>query len=108
MDSVGAVRSGRSSRARQPRAFWALWRANTLSQLGDGIMLAALPLLAARLTGNPFLVSLVVVMQRLPWVVVGIPAGAFVDRRDPVRAMTTADLIRGGLLAGVCVLIAAG
>ena len=108
MDSVGSVRSGRSSGARQPQAFWALWRANTLSQLGDGIMLAALPLLAARLTGNPLLVSLVLVMQKLPWVVVGIPAGAFVDRRDPVRAMATADLIRGGLLAGVCVLIVLG
>jgi MFS family permease len=65
-------------------------------------------LLAARLTGNALLVSLVVVMQRLPWVVVAIPAGAFVDRQDPVRAMVTADVVRGALLAGVCVLLALG
>ena len=39
-------------------------------------------------------------MQRLPWVVVAIPAGALVDRQDPARAMIVADLARGGLLAG--------
>ena len=69
------MRSGRRRRAPLGPSFWALWRANTLSGLGDGIILAALPLLAANLTGSAFLVSLVVVMQRLPWVVVAIPAG---------------------------------
>ncbi len=100
--------SGRSGHPPLGSSFWAFWRANTLSSLGDGIMLAALPLLAARLTGSALLVSLVIVMQKLPWVVVAIPAGAFVDRRDPVRAMVTADMIRGGLLAGVCMLLALG
>ncbi len=100
------MRSGRRSRAPLGPSFWTLWRANTLSGLGDGIMLAALPLLAANLTGSAFLVSLVVVMQRLPWVVVAIPVGALVDRRDPAQAMIVADLARGGLLAMICVLLA--
>lgn len=100
--------SGRSGRAPLGSSFWALWRATTLSGLGDGIVLVALPLLAARLTGNALLVSLVVVMQRLPWVVVAIPAGAFVDRQDPARAMVGADLARGVLLAAVCALLALG
>ncbi len=100
------MRSGRSARASLGPSFWALWRASTLSGLGDGIILAALPLLAARLTGSPLLVSLVVVMQRLPWVVVAIPAGALVDRKDPAEAMMTADVARGGILAGVCILLA--
>ena len=89
-------------------AFWALWRASTLSGLGDGIVLAALPLLAVRLTGNALLVSLVVVMQKLPSVVVAIPAGALVDRQDPARAMVAADMARGGLLAAICALLALG
>jgi MFS family permease len=102
------ARSGRSGRAPLGSSFWALWRASTLSGLGDGIIVAALPLLAVRLTGNAFLVSLVVVMQKLPWVVVAIPAGALVDRQDPARAMVRADMVRGVLLAGVCVLLAFG
>jgi MFS family permease len=102
------ARSGQSESPHLGSSFWALWRANTLSGLGDGIILAALPLLAARLTGSALLVSLVVVMQRLPWVVVAIPAGAYVDRQDPVRAMVGADLVRGALLAGVCALLAIG
>ena len=102
------ARSGRSRRAPLGPSFWALWRASTLSYLGNGIILAALPLLAARLTGNALLVSLVLVMQRLPWVVVAIPAGAFVDRQDPARAMVWADMVRGALLIGVCALVALG
>ncbi len=102
------MRSGRSGRAPLGSAFWALWRASTLSGLGDGIVLAALPLLAVRLTGDALLVSLVVVMQKLPSVVVAIPAGAVVDRQDPVRAMVAADMARGALLAGVCALLVLG
>ncbi len=102
------VRSGRSGRRPLGPSFWALWQASTLSYLGDGILLAALPLLAARLTGNALLVSLVVVMQKLPWVVVAIPAGAIVDRQDPARAMIGADMARGALLIGVCVLLGLG
>ena len=67
------MRSGRRGDATLGPGFWALWRANTLSGLGDGVMLAALPLLAAKLTGSAFEVSLVVVMQRLPWALVAIP-----------------------------------
>jgi MFS family permease len=108
LNSVGVVRSGWSGRAPLGSSFWALWRSSALSGLGDGIILAALPLLAARITGSAFLVSLVVVVQRLPWVVVAIPAGAFVDRQDPARAMVAADIVRGGLLAMVSLLLALG
>jgi MFS family permease len=84
-----------------------LWWANTVSGLGDGVILAALPLLAAKLTGSALEVSLVVVAQRLPWAIVAIPVGAFVDRHDPARAMVIADLGRGGLLAAVTALLVA-
>ncbi len=90
------------------RPYWALWWANTVSGLGDGVVLAAMPLLAATLTSSALLVSLVVVAQRLPWAVVAIPVGAFVDRHDPARAMVVADLTRGGLMAGMSVLLVLG
>lgn len=79
-----------------------------MSGLGDGVILAALPLLAARLTASALLVSLVVVVQRLPWALVAIPVGAFVDRHDPAAAMVVADLARGALMAGVTVLLVFG
>jgi MFS family permease len=94
---------GRRSSLRRP--YWALWWAGTVSGLGDGVTLAAMPLLAATLTKSALLVSLVVVAQRLPWAVVAIPVGAFVDRHDPARAMVVADLARAALLAGVSVLL---
>jgi MFS family permease len=105
LDIVAVVRLVQTNRVSLDSSFWALWRANSLSGLGDGVVLVALPLLAARLTGNAFLVSLVVVMQRLPWAVVAIPVGAYVDRKDPARAMIAADLARGLLLGVVSVLV---
>lgn len=44
-----------------------LWAATALSNVGDGIRAAALPLLAAALTGRPELVAGVAVAAQLPW-----------------------------------------
>jgi MFS family permease len=79
-----------------------------VSGVGDGVILAAMPLLAATLTRSALLVSLVVVAQRLPWAVVAVPVGAFVDRHDPARAMVIADLTRGALLAAMSILLVIG
>ena len=58
-----------------PGAFWRLWTSVTLSNLGDGIRLAAFPLLAVILTQDPRLVAGVAVVQYLPWLLLGLPAG---------------------------------
>src|ERR1700730_12032328 len=108
LDSVVAVRTRGGRRTSLQRPYWELWWANTASGIGDGVILAALPLLAAKLTGNALLVALVVVVQRLPWAVVAIPVGAYVDRHDPARAMIVADLTRGGVLAGISGLLVVG
>ena len=44
-------------RARLGSAYWRLWTAATISSVGDGVDLAALPLLAASLTRDPRLVA---------------------------------------------------
>jgi len=49
-----------------------------LSNLGDGIRKAALPLLVAALTADPVAVAGVTVAGRLPWLLFGLFAGAIV------------------------------
>lgn len=68
------------------------------SNLGDGIALAAGPLLVASETRSPLLVSLAVLLQQLPWLLFGLHAGAITDRVDRVRLVIVADLLRAVVL----------
>jgi predicted MFS family arabinose efflux permease len=70
-----------------------------LSNLGDGLRVVALPLLAVTLTHDPVLVSGLVVAAYLPWVVFGLPIGTLVDRGRPERFMRLANTGRAILLA---------
>jgi MFS family permease len=74
--------------------------ATGISNLGDGIGLVAYPWLASAATRNPLLISLVVVAQRLPWLLFTLPAGVVADRYDRGRIMVLANLARA-VLTGV-------
>lgn len=75
--------------------FRALFLGSLVSNTGDGIRLAALPLLAADLTSSPVLVSAVTAAQYLPWVSVAPLGGALVDRHDRRRMILTTQAWRG-------------
>lgn len=60
------------------------------SNLGDGVLAAALPLIAITLTRDPHLVSLLTAALWLPWLVGGLLAGVVVDRCDRVRVRSAA------------------
>jgi MFS family permease len=62
-------------------SFWRFWAASALANLGDGIRLAAFPLLAASLTDDPFAVAAVGAASSLPWLLTGLVAGSLADRR---------------------------
>ena len=79
-----------------------------VSGIGDGLVLAAFPLLAASLTDDPRLVVAVTVAARLPWLLVSLPAGALVDRRDRRRLVITVELARAVLLAAFAVTVVTG
>lgn len=64
------------------------------SDLGDGLALAAGPLLVASQTHRPFLVALAAGLQRLPWLLFGLHAGAFADRLDRRRMVVVSDSLR--------------
>jgi Transmembrane secretion effector len=77
-----------------------LIQAQTTSSLGDGIGAVAYPWLAASLTHEPILVSLLVVAQRLPWLLLSLNAGLLADRLDRRLIVITVDGVRGiGTLA---------
>lgn len=71
-----------------------LWLASGLSNLADGVFQVALPLLAVALTDSPALVAGVALAQRLPWLVIALPAGALADRLDRRTTMVRVDVLR--------------
>lgn len=78
-----------------------------LANFGDGIRLAALPLLATRFTASPAAVAAVTAVQGLPWVLTGAGAGVIVDRVDRRAVMVTVDLARAAVIAGLAVAVLA-
>jgi MFS family permease len=88
--------------------FRLLFTASTGSNLGDGVLLAAVPLLARRLSDDPLAVSSVTVAATLPWLLFGLAAGAIVDRTDRRRAMVRADIARCVGLALFALAVSAG
>ena len=75
--------------------YWRLWTASTTSALGDGITIAALPLLAASLSTDPRLIAGLGTTAALPWLVFSLHAGALVDRFDRRRVLWIMDVVRG-------------
>jgi MFS family permease len=78
-----------------------LWTAAGLSNLADGIVKVALPLIAIRYTDSPALVAGLAVALTLPWLLFALPAGALADRLDRRRAMLAANTVRAALLAAL-------
>lgn len=89
-------------------AYRRLWSATALSNLGDGIRQAALPLLVVTMTSDPLLVAGVTVAGQLPWLLFGLVAGAVVDRVDRRRLVAGVDLVRVALLVALVVAVAGG
>jgi MFS family permease len=87
------------------RSYRLLFTATGISNLGDGVSALALPWLATLITRDPALIALVAFATRLPWFLLSIPAGAFVDRGDRKRMIVNADVFRTLLTAGIIALI---
>ncbi|NLF03956.1 MAG: MFS transporter [Actinomycetales bacterium] len=79
-----------------------------VSNLGDGLALAAGPLVVASLTTDARLVALGATMQWLPPLLFGLLAGAVSDRLDRRRVIITVNLVRVGVLAVLATALATG
>lgn len=88
--------------------FRALYGGALVSNLGDGVRLAALPLLATSLTDSPFLVASVTAAQYLAWLTFGPFGGALVDRADRRRTILRTQAWRGLLMGGLALVVWSG
>ena len=79
-----------------------------VSNLGDGIALAAGPLLVASQTHDPLLVAMAGLLQRLPWLLFGLYAGVIADRHDRRLIVVLVNLVRAAVLGLLAVTIATG
>lgn len=86
-------------------SFRRLWAASALSNLADGVFQVALPLLAVSLTRSPGPVAGVALAQRLPWLVMALPAGALADRLDRRRTMIRVDVLRVAVMGALAVAV---
>ena len=90
------------------RSFNKLWGAVIVSNLGDGIMGVAFPLLVASITRDPVLVAGATVVGRIPWLLFALPAGALVDRMDRRRVMVAVDWGRAVLIGALGIMLLVG
>lgn len=77
---------------RRAQDFRLLWTGETTSMLGSTVTSTALPLVAVvTLQASKFSVGLLTVAAWLPWLAMGLPAGAWVDRlpRRPISSRAT-------------------
>ena len=82
--------------------FLTLWAAQTVSLFGARITLLAFPLTAVlALHGSAAQMGLLAAAGSAPWLIVGLPAGVWVDRLRRRPLMVAADLGRALLLFSV-------
>jgi predicted MFS family arabinose efflux permease len=79
-----------------------------ISNLGDGIALAAGPLLVASQTDEAFLVALAALLQWVPPLLFGLYAGALSDRLDRRMIVVSVDIARAVVLGMIAITIATG
>lgn len=78
------------------------------SNIGDGIALAAAPLLIASMTSSPMLVASGAILQFLPWLIFGLHAGAIADRFDRRRLVMFANGARAIVVAALIAFLLTG
>jgi predicted MFS family arabinose efflux permease len=79
-----------------------------ISNLGDGIALAAGPLLVASQTDEAFLVALAALFHWLPPLLFGLYAGALSDRLDRRMIVVSVNVVRAAVLVTVAASIVSG
>ena len=78
------------------------------TNLGDGIAVAAGPLLVASLTHNAFLISLAALLRWAPPLIFGLHAGVLSDRLDRRKIIIAADGSRAVILTVLALALATG
>jgi MFS family permease len=84
------------------RDFRQLWAAETVSQVGTQVTQLALPVVAVTiLAATPFEMGVLSALETAAFLLIGLPAGAWVDRWRRKRVLVTNDLVRAVALASL-------
>ena len=75
--------------------------ARAISWAGNAITLVALPILMFQLTGSPALTGLLTAVEALPYLALGLPAGALADRWNRKRVLVLTGALSGGVMASI-------
>ncbi len=103
-----------SSSAPRPVPLWRnreyllLWGGQMVSSVGSQVSLLAFPLLLLALTHSPAQAGLIGALRGLPYLLLGLPAGALVDRWDRKRVMIVCDSGRALALGSIPLALALG
>jgi MFS family permease len=82
--------------------FLKLWTAETVSVFGSAITQLALPIIAATyLSVTPFEFGLLTTIEFLPFILLSLPAGVWVDRLRRRPILIAADLGRAAVIASI-------
>jgi predicted MFS family arabinose efflux permease len=94
--------TGRRGGLLRQRDFRLFWTGESLSEVGNSVAVFAVPLVAVdTLHASTFIVTLLTATVWLPWVIIGVPAGAWVDRLPLRRVMLASDAISVVVYASV-------
>src|SRR3954469_19265200 len=85
-----------------------LLSATLVNNAGDGVVVAAGPLLVASQTHDPFLVSLALFFDYLPGLLFAVLAGGYADRVERRRLVIVANVLRAVVLAVLVFTIVTG
>ncbi|MFD4675161.1 MFS transporter [Lentzea sp. NPDC058450] len=82
--------------------FRRLWMGDTISQFGANVGMTVVPLLAAGvLNATPFEMGLLAAASTMAFLVIGLPAGVWVDRMRRRPLMIAMDVARAALMVSV-------
>lgn len=90
------------------RSFTLLWLAQFVSTMGSSLTAIAASILVYRATGSALSVALVLMVTTAPGLLVGLVAGAVVDRADRKAVLVGAELIRGLVTLAIPLLLPFG
>jgi MFS family permease len=94
--------SRRSPGLLRQRDFRLFWTGESISEVGNSVTIVVIPLVAIdTLHTSTFIVTLLTAMIWLPWVIIGIPAGVWVDRLGPRPVMLACDAISATVYASI-------
>ncbi|MEJ8306339.1 MFS transporter [Saccharibacillus sacchari] len=83
-----------------------LFTAVTLTFLGDGLTLTAVPWLLSDITRDAFQASLVTTAMRLPWLLFSLPIGVLIDRHSRKSIVVLSSLLRAVALIALTACVA--